>query len=152
MQGNKGDGPEATLVSDDEDSDENDSSNKYDNTFWYKPKKLIKPKVVSFAKDTKAPASESHKSQSSFEVGMNLVLKDGAGNTVSVVYEGVAADGLAHTVRTKDSTTLSVQASHLAFLNQMDMGNIPSTPLDYCREVGTGIMCKKPNDLQGLEY
>ena len=51
VQGNEGDGPEATLVSDDKDSDEDNISIKDDNTFWYKPKKLDKPKVVSFAKD-----------------------------------------------------------------------------------------------------
>ena len=55
VQRNEGDGPETTLVSDDEDSDEDDSSIKDDSTFWYKPKKLDKPKVVSFAKDTTAP-------------------------------------------------------------------------------------------------
>ena len=64
---------------------------------------------------------------------MNLILKDRKGNTVPVVYKGVTADGLAHTVRTKDGTKLSVQASHLTFLNQMDMGNMPSTPLGHCR-------------------
>ena len=52
VQGNKGDWPEATLVSDDEDSDEDNSSIKNDSTFWYKPKKLDKPKIVSFAKNT----------------------------------------------------------------------------------------------------
>ena len=54
---------------------------------------------------------------------------------------------LAHTVRTKDGTKLPVKASHLTFLNQMDMGNIPSTPLDYCREVGTGITCEEARRL-----
>ena len=148
VSANEGDRPEAAVVSDDEDSEEDeDQSLQEDTSFWYKPKNIEKPKIVTFTKDTKAPASEPQKPQTSFELGMNLILKDGKGNSIPVVYEGEASDGLSHTVRTKDGTKLSVQASHLAFLNQMDMGNIPSTPLDYCREVSIDITSEEAQRL-----
>jgi len=69
---------------------------------------------------------------------MNLLYKDGQGNNEAVVYEGDTLNGK-HIVRRKDGTKLHVHSCHLAFLNQMDMGNIPSTPLDYCKEVGQGL-------------
>ena len=56
-----------------------------------------------------------------------------------MVYEGASADGLSHTIRRKDGTRLSVPDSNLAFLNQIDMGNIPSSPLDHYKEVGQGL-------------
>ena len=73
------------------------------------------------------------------ELGMNLVYKDGQGNNEAVVYEGASADGLSHTIRRANGTRLSVPDSNLAFLQQMGMHNIPSTPLEYCKKVGVRL-------------
>ncbi len=73
-----------------------------------------------------------------FELGMNVVYKDGKGNNKAMVYEGETNDRK-HIIHLKNSTKLNVANSHLVFIQQMDMGNIPSTPLDYCKEVGTGL-------------
>ena len=62
VSANEGDRPEASVVSDDEDSEEEeDQSLQEDTSFWYKPKNIEKPKIVTFTKDTKAPASEPQK-------------------------------------------------------------------------------------------
>jgi hypothetical protein len=59
------------------------------------------------------------------------------------VYEGVNANGLDHIVWRKDGTTIQVHDSNISFLNQINMTNIPSTPLDYCKEVGVGLTKKE---------
>jgi hypothetical protein len=48
-------------------------------------------------------------------------------------------DDLHHTIRRKDGTKLNVHDFHLRIKHQPDLSNIPSTPLDYCKEVGRGI-------------
>ena len=131
VHGSKEDGPEATLVSDDKDT--------------YVVRKMIAASktTVLFGTSLRNLISQSLTNHNVFELGLNLILKDRKGNSVPVVYKGVAADRIARTVRTKDGKQMSVQASYLSLLNQMDTGNIPSTPLDYCRAVCTGIMCKE---------
>ena len=71
---------------------------------------------------------------------MNVIYHYGTGNHEPVVYEGASAVGLTYTIRHKDGTKLLVHDSHLSFLNQTDMKNLPSTPLGYCKEVGKGIL------------
>ena len=74
-----------------------------------------------------------------FELGMDLAYRDGTGISEAVVYEGASSDGLTHTIRRKDGSKLNVHDSNISFLQQIGMSNIPSTPLDYCREVGRGL-------------
>ena len=56
-----------------------------------------------------------------------------------IVYEGVAHDGLKHIIRHKDGSRSLVNKTHLSFIDQIGFDNLPSTPLDYCKEVGKGI-------------
>ena len=70
---------------------------------------------------------------------MSLAYYNGAGKAEVVVYERVTPDGLAHSVRRKDGSKMEVHDSFLHIKNQPDLSNIPSTPLDYCKEVGKGI-------------
>ena len=49
-------------------------------------------------------------------------------------------DGLTHTIRRQDGTHLNVHDPHFRLKVQADLINIPQTPLDYCKEVGKGIM------------
>ena len=76
----------------------------------------------------------------SFELGMSLSFYDGTGQAETVVYEGVMPDGLTHTVRQKDGTRLNVHDAHLHLKMQADLTNIPRRPLDYCKEIGKGIL------------
>ncbi len=65
-----------------------------------------------------------------------------------VVYEGVMPDGFTHTVRCQDGTRLNVHNAHLCLKTmQADLGNIPCTPLDYCKEVGKGITKEEAENL-----
>ena len=70
---------------------------------------------------------------------MNLDYKDGKGNNEAVVYEGESANGLLHIIRRKTGAKLVVPDSNLEHLHQISLSNLPSTPLDYCKEVGKGL-------------
>lgn len=70
-----------------------------------------------------------------YEMGMNLVYNDGKGSCESVVYEGAAPSGTQHVVRRKDGSKIFVYDVHLSFQSQANLTNLPSTPLDYCKEV-----------------
>jgi hypothetical protein len=71
-----------------------------------------------------------------FEYGMELIYKDGQGTNSPVVYEGAVDDGLFHRIRKEDGSTVDVDASHLLMMHQQpDLTNVPSTPLDYQKEV-----------------
>ena len=59
--------------------------------------------------------------------------------TISVVYEGVNADGLTDTVRLPDGSLRAVEECQSQDHLQPSFTNIPSTPLDYLNEVGKGI-------------
>ena len=74
---------------------------------------------------------------------MNLVYKDGKGNNEAVVYEGASANGLRHIIRRKDGTKIMVPDCNLEHLHQMSLSNLPSTPLDYCKEVGKSVLFNK---------
>jgi hypothetical protein len=56
-------------------------------------------------------------------------------------------DDLHHTIRRKDGTKLNVHDFHLRIKHQPDLSNIPSTPLDYCKEVGRGITREEAEQL-----
>jgi hypothetical protein len=70
---------------------------------------------------------------------MSLSYFDGGGKAETVVYEGVMSDGLTHTIRRADGTRLQVHDAYLRLKLQADLSNLPKTPFDYCKEVGTGI-------------
>ena len=70
---------------------------------------------------------------------MELTYNDGQGESRAVAYEGASSDGKSHTVLTKDSSKFVVHDSNLQLLNQPYFANIPKTPLDYKKEVGTGL-------------
>lgn len=59
--------------------------------------------------------------------------------TISVVYEGVNADGLTHIIRLPDGSKESVHESTLQDHLQASFSNIPQTPYEYQQEVGVGI-------------
>ena len=90
------------------------SASKMTTLFGISPRNLISQKLCHLQK-TKVPSSEPHKLQSSFGLGMNLILKDGKGNTVSVVYEGVAADGLAPGSHSKDQGWHKIASEGISF-------------------------------------
>jgi hypothetical protein len=56
-------------------------------------------------------------------------------------------DGLHHTIQRKDGTKLNAHDFHLRLKHQPDLSNIPSTPLEYCKEVGSGITKEEAEQL-----
>ena len=61
------------------------------------------------------------------------------GQKEHVVYKGVAHDGLKQIIQHKDGSRSLVNQIYLSFIDQIGFDNLPSTPLDYCNEVGKGI-------------
>lgn len=82
-----------------------------------------------------------------FSLGMSLSYYDGQGNAEMVVYEGASPDGMTHIVWRKDGSKLQVHDSYLRLKLQPDLSNLPSTPLDYCKEVGTGLTLEEAQAL-----
>ncbi len=74
-----------------------------------------------------------------FNLGMNIIFKDGTGKSKHVVYKGATVNGLQQVIRNIDGSQSNVNQSHLSFTNQIGFDNIPQTPYDYCKEVGIGI-------------
>ena len=97
------------------------------------------PKRVRFDPTAKSPSQDAKTSDNDFELGMQLAYRDGTGKVEAVVYEGATSDGHRHSIRHKDGTISLVYDDELSFINQIGMSNIPSTPLDYCKEVGQGL-------------
>ena len=60
---------------------------------------------------------------------------DGKGQA-RVVYEQATPDGLWHTLCRDNGLRIVTPASHVSLLDQPDFSNVPSTPLNYHREVG----------------
>ena len=112
---------------------EGDGSTEYevdqDQTGWYDP-------VLCGECDP----TESHP----FKLGAELIYtqvdpKKKEATTISVVYEGVNADGMTHIIRMPDGTKQNVHKSTLQGHLQANFGNIPQTPFEYQQEVGVGI-------------
>ena len=132
------------LVSDDEDDGPLPSHLVEDDAMeWYAPPPQpasTPPITVDHPPIETIPSPLPHRTDgSSFELGMSLSFYDGRGNSEMVVYKGVMPDGLTHTVRRKNGIRLHVHNAHLRLKLQVDLSNIPKTPLDYCKEVGQGI-------------
>ena len=140
------------LVSDTEDSDEEDTGIlpnhlvENDATEWYTPPPPIKSVppilVVEPPVDTLPSTSTSHADGSLFKLGMSLSFYDGRGNSEIVVYKGVMPDGLIQIVCWEDGTHLQVHNTHLCLKLQASLSNIPKTSLDYYKEVSKGIYLK----------
>ena len=103
---------------------------------WYDPS-LCAPCSPSTAQETKFKLGESLLYAKFTRSKKNKKKLDVT--TISVVYEGVNADGKTHIVRMKDGTKMAVHDSYLQKHLQPSFDNIPQTPLDYKNEVGTGI-------------
>jgi hypothetical protein len=97
-------------------------------------------KKVTIQEDVSHPVSKRRKlfNNSDFELGMELIYKDGRGSNVMVVYEGATAHG--HIIKFEDGSTEVVDASHLLLLHQPDLTNLPSSPEDYQKEIRLGYL------------
>jgi hypothetical protein len=82
-----------------------------------------------------------------FQLGQDVLFTDGKGSQARVVYEGAMPDGLWHTLCRDHGSRIVTPASHVSLLDQPDFSNVPSTPLDYRREVGIGISKEAAQEL-----
>ena len=98
---------------------------------------------VTWSSQTKQPDPYQHKKPAGFQLGMDLVYRDGQGKNLPVFCEGASADGLPHTVRLEYGTKLTFHNSNPQLLDQTNFSKMPKTPLDYRSEVGTGLPWKK---------
>ena len=128
---------------------------------WYTPKPSNKSSLtsqsiddtppstrkVTWSSQTKQPDPYQHKKPAGFQLGMDLVYRDGQGKNLPVFCEGASADGLPHTVRLEYGTKLTFHDSNLQLLDQPNFSNIPKTPLDYRNEVGTGLSLEEAQAL-----
>ena len=121
------------------------TENEGDETEWYDP---------TLCQECSPSQSEKRKCSYKFELGESLLYlhtpskkkknkkQKTSVQSMSVVYEGVNADGTTHIVRLQDGTKLAVTAGHESRLQkhlQPSFSNLPETPLDYQDEVGRGI-------------
>ena len=97
------------------------------------------PETVDSTIKSSAHCDDEPLTKIEFQLGMDLVYRDGKGNNEAVVYEGASADGLSHTIRLANGTKLAVHDSNLQLLDQPDFSNIPKTPLEYRNEIGKGL-------------
>jgi hypothetical protein len=82
-----------------------------------------------------------------FLLGQDVLFHDGQGLQETVVYEGATPDGRWHTIRRSDGSKMVVPDCHLRLFGQPDFSNVPSTPLDYRKEVGIGITQQEAQEL-----
>ncbi len=139
-------------MSDTESDDEGDTDDS-SVVEWYQTSKEVSapvpplvsapPPAVDAAKLVNMPTP----TPSGFDLGASLIYIDGKGSSETVVYEGAMPDGLHHTIRRKDSIKLNVHDFHLCLKHQPDLSNIPSTPLEYCKEVRCGITKEEAEQL-----
>lgn len=67
-----------------------------------------------------------------------------------VVYKGATPEGKWHTICRQDGSERIVPDCHLCLFGQPDFSNVPSTPLNYHKEVGIGIVSQQ--EAQELAY
>jgi hypothetical protein len=82
----------------------NDDDDDIDEVQWYTPAHVHQNeqpnKCVSFSKSTKLPKPILHETpEIEFKLGMNIIFKDGTGNSKHVVYKGATASWLKHLIR-----------------------------------------------------
>jgi hypothetical protein len=88
---------------------QNDDSDKKDEVQWYTRAHVRQNeqsnKLVCFRESTKLPKPILHETpEFEFKLGMNIIFKDGAGNSKHVVYKGATANGLKHVIIHIDSS------------------------------------------------
>ena len=79
---------------------------------------------------------------------MDLLYQNEEVKIVPVFYEDDSANGILHTIHLKDGENINVYYTNLQLLDQRNFLNTPKTPLDYRKEVGTGISL---DELKALE-
>ncbi|KAL7535272.1 hypothetical protein ACHAWF_005115 [Thalassiosira exigua] len=89
---------------------------------------------------------------SDFELGQSIVYNDCSGNIEAVVYERACGNGTNHTISHKDGHKSAVHDHHPTHQHQMIMSNIPSTLLDYCKEVGKSLIKEEAQCLARPHY
>ena len=94
---------------------------------------------VNWSEYTKPPSDDHSKKSADFQIGMDLMYRDVAGNSVPVVYEGYIANGILHTACFVDGSKLAFHDSYLQLLDQPNFSNMPKTSLDSSNEVGACI-------------
>ena len=62
---------------------------------------------VYWSNDTKLPTPNENKDSDGFQLGMELMYRDGQGKNLPVVYEGANADGLLHTAWLEDRSKIT---------------------------------------------
>ncbi len=122
----------------------NDDDDEMDEVKWYTPAHVCQNeqtnKRVCFSKSMKPPKPILHETpEIEFKLGMNIIIKNGTGQSKHVVYEGATANGLKHVIGCIDGSQFNIDQSHLSFTNQIGFENIPQIPLNHCKEVGIGI-------------
>jgi hypothetical protein len=130
----------------------NDDDDEIDEVQWYTPAHVRQNeqfnKRVCFSESTKPPKPILHETpEIEFKLGMNIIFKDGTGNSEQVVYKGATASGLKHIIRLIDGSQSHIDQSHLSCINQIGFENIPQTPLDYCQELCIGISWEQAQQL-----
>ncbi len=142
----------AAVVSDSE-SDNKSNTDDVSVAKWYQPSNEtptaappLMP-VPSPATNADAVLNSPVQKSPGFNLGASLIYIDGNGSSKTVVYKGAMPNDLHHTIHQKDGTKLNVHDFHLRIKHQPDLSNIPSTPLDYCKEVGRGITREEAEQL-----
>ena len=63
------------------------------------------------------------------------------------VYEGVSEDGTKHIICLSNGVKVSTNSSYIRLTGQLTLSHLPSTPLDYYKEVGKGLSMEEASCL-----
>ena len=74
---------------------------------------------MACSKDTKPLAADQENQKLSFQLGMDLMYRDGQDKNIPVAYDGYSANGFLHTARFKDDAKLTINDSNLQLINQL---------------------------------
>ena len=82
-----------------------------------------------------------------YTMGDEVIYHDGNGHSETCVYEGESVNGN-HILRKSDGTKVITPASHIQEFGQPTLTNVPTTPLEYCKEIEN----MTADDLKKLVY
>ena len=102
---------------------------------------------MTWVDETNPPADDSPQQEVDYELGMDIVYRNGTGKNVPAVYEGASANGTKHTIRIIDGARIDVNNINIKLIDQPYFWNIPKTPLDNFNEVRTGLSLKEAQNL-----